>query len=188
MKVIHVVGARPNFMKMAPALRALQRRAGVEQLLVHTGQHYDANMSDIFFEQLGMPRPDVNLDVGSGSHAVQTAQIMMKFEELVLKDRPDLVLVYGDVNSTVAATLVCAKLGIKVGHVEAGLRSFDREMPEEINRLVTDQLADILFTPSPDGDENLRREGIDSKKIYCVGNLMIDTLVCLLDQPRRPLI
>ena len=186
MKVVHVVGARPNFMKMAPAFRALAETTGVAQTLVHTGQHYDANMSEIFFEQLGMPHPDVNLEVGSGSHAAQTAQIMIKFEELVLSRRPDIVLVYGDVNSTVAATLVCAKLGIKVAHVEAGLRSFDREMPEEINRLVTDQLADLLFTPSRDGDENLKREGVAPEKIHLVGNLMIDTLVRLLDQARAP--
>jgi UDP-N-acetylglucosamine 2-epimerase (non-hydrolysing) len=173
-------------MKMAPAFRALAAIDGIRQKLVHTGQHYNANMSEIFFEQLGMPKPDVNLEVGSGSHATQTAQIMVKFEELVLKEKPDLVLVYGDVNSTVAATLVCAKLGIHVGHVEAGLRSFDREMPEEINRLVTDQLADLLFTPSSDADANLKREGVSRDKIHLVGNLMIDTLVRLLDQARKP--
>lgn len=186
MNITHVVGARPNFMKMAPALRALSERPHVRQTLVHTGQHYDANMSEIFFEQLGIPAPDVNLEVGSGSHAVQTAQIMIKFEELVAKQRPDIVLVYGDVNSTVAATLVCAKLGIRVAHVEAGLRSFDRAMPEEINRLVTDQLADLLFTPSSDANENLRREGVAAAKIHLVGNLMIDTLVRLLHQAQRP--
>jgi UDP-N-acetylglucosamine 2-epimerase (non-hydrolysing) len=186
MKVVHVVGARPNLMKMAPAFRALALREGIEQKIVHTGQHYDANMSAIFFEQLGMPKPDVNLEVGSGSHAAQTAHIMIKFEELVVRQRPDLVLVYGDVNSTVAATLVCAKLGIKIGHVEAGLRSFDREMPEEINRLVTDQLADLLFTPSEDANENLKREGVAPEKIHFVGNLMIDTLVRLLEKARSP--
>jgi len=185
MKIIHVVGARPNFMKAAPAIAALRRRE-IDQFIVHTGQHYDINMSEIFFQQLGMPHPDVNLEVGSGSHAVQTALIMMHFEEVVTRNRPDLVLVYGDVNSTAAAALVCAKLFIPVGHVEAGLRSFDRTMPEEINRLVTDQLADILFTPSPDGDENLKREGVASGKIYRVGNLMIDTLVRLLPQAQRP--
>jgi UDP-N-acetylglucosamine 2-epimerase (non-hydrolysing) len=188
MKIVHVVGARPNFMKMAPAFRALAQTDGVEQTLVHTGQHYDANMSDVFFRQLGVPPPDVNLEVGSGSHAVQTAHIMVKFEELMLRGKPDIVLVYGDVNSTVAATLVCAKLGIRVAHVEAGLRSFDREMPEEINRLVTDQLADLLFTPSRDGDENLKREGVATEKIHLVGNLMIDTLVRLLDQAHAPTI
>lgn len=172
-------------MKAAPAIAALERR-GVPQLLIHTGQHYDAAMSDVFFRQLGMPEPDFNLEVGSGSHAVQTAQIMVKFEEVVVRERPDLVLVYGDVNSTVAAALVCAKLGIKIGHVEAGLRSFDRTMPEEINRLVTDQLADLLFTPSEDGNRNLLKEGVSPDKIFLVGNLMIDTLVRLLPSAKRP--
>lgn len=180
MKVFHVVGARPNFMKVAPVLNALKSYEHVVQTLIHTGQHYDANMSDIFFEQLGLPRPDVNLAVGSGSHARQTAEIMTRFEPVALEGTPDIVLVYGDVNSTVAATLVCAKLGIRVGHVEAGLRSFDRSMPEEINRLVTDQLADVLYTPSEDGDINLQREGIPPEKIFRVGNVMIDSLVKLL--------
>jgi len=138
MKILHVIGARPNFMKVAPVYRAIGHCSQIRQILVHTGQHYDVNMSDIFFRQLGLPAPDINLEVGSGSHAVQTAQIMMRIEETVSKERPDLVLVYGDVNSTVAAALVCAKLRIPVGHVEAGLRSFDRTMPEEINRLLTD--------------------------------------------------
>ena len=151
-------------------------------MLVHTGQHYDANMSGIFFEQLGLPQPDFNLEVGSGSHAVQTAQVMMRFEEVVLARRPAMVLVYGDVNSTVAAAMVCAKLLIPVAHVEAGLRSFDRTMPEEINRLMTDQIADLLFTPSADGDENLLREGVAPERIHFVGNVMIDTLVRLLPQ------
>lgn len=177
--VTHVVGARPNFMKAAPVLHAIEARGGFAQALIHTGQHYDANMSEVFFGQLGMPRPDVNLEIGSGSHAVQTAKIMMGLEEELTARRPDLVLVYGDVNSTVAAALVCAKLGVRVGHVEAGLRSFDRTMPEEINRLVTDQLADLLFTPSADGDENLLREGVDPSKVHLVGNVMIDTLVRL---------
>lgn len=141
-------------MKAAPAIAALKER-GFTQVLVHTGQHYDAAMSEVFFQELGMPVPDYNLEVGSASHAAQTALIMTRFEEVVQRERPELALVYGDVNSTVAATLVCAKLGIKVGHVEAGLRSFDRTMPEEINRLVTDQLADLLFTPSEDGNRNL---------------------------------
>lgn len=180
MRILHVVGARPNFMKVAPVHRALATRPGVEQILVHTGQHYDLNMSGIFFQQLSIPEPDVNLGVGSGSHAKQTADIMVGFEKLVLERRPDLVLVYGDVNSTAAAALVCAKLGIRVGHVEAGLRSFDRTMPEEINRLVTDQLSDMLFTPSQDGDQNLERAGIGRDKIFLVGNVMIDTLVRLL--------
>src|SRR5689334_14824644 len=167
-------------MKVAPVLRALSKRSGVKQTLVHTGQHYDANMSDVFFSQLDIPAPDVNLAVGSGSHAVQTAEIMTRFEPVVLEHRPDIVLVYGDVNSTIAAALVCAKLGVCVGHVEAGLRSLDRTMPEEINRILTDQLGDILFTPSEDGDANLEREGIPSSRIHLVGNVMIDSLVHLL--------
>jgi len=180
MKVFHIVGARPNFMKVAPVLNALKAHKNVAQTLIHTGQHYDVNMSDIFFQQLGIPAPDVNLAVGSGSHAKQTAEIMTRLEPVLLERKPDLVLVYGDVNSTVATALVCAKLEIRLGHVEAGLRSFDRSMPEEINRLVTDQLADLLFTPSPDGDENLRKEGIAAEKIFRVGNVMIDSLVRLL--------
>ena len=184
MKILHVVGARPNFMKVAPVHRAIGHYPQIQQILVHTGQHYDINMSDIFFSQLGIPVPDINLDVGSGSHAVQTAQIMTGFEEVVLKERPDMVLVYGDVNSTVAAALVCAKLGIRVGHVEAGLRSFDRTMPEEINRVLTDQIADFLFTPSQDGDENLLREGVAPGKIHFVGNVMIDTLIRLLPEAK----
>lgn len=182
-RVVHIVGARPNFMKAAPvfrALAALSSEAGIEQRLIHTGQHYAANMSDVFFEQLGLPAPDVNLEVGSATHARQTAEIMVKLEDYFLADRPAWVLVYGDVNSTVAAALVCAKLLIPIAHVEAGLRSGDRAMPEEVNRLVTDQLADVLFTPSTDGDENLLREGIPAEKIICVGNVMIDTLVRLL--------
>jgi UDP-N-acetylglucosamine 2-epimerase (non-hydrolysing) len=167
-------------MKVAPVLRALETKPGVTQNLVHTGQHYDANMSDVFFQQLGIPAPDVNLSVGSGSHAQQTAEIMSRFEPVVRERKPDLVLVYGDVNSTVAAALVCSKLQIKVGHVEAGLRSFDKTMPEEINRLLTDQLADFLFTPSQDADFNLQREGISPDKIHFVGNVMIDSLVRLL--------
>ncbi len=181
MHILHVVGARPNFIKAAPVAAALAAH-GVSQTLVHTGQHYDAHMSGVFFTELGLPEPDVNLEVGSGSHAVQTAQIMQRFEPVVLERKPDMVLVYGDVNSTVAAALVCAKLLVPVAHVEAGLRSGDRSMPEEINRLLTDQLADLLFTPSPDGDENLLREGIPPEKIKLVGNVMIDTLVRLLPQ------
>lgn len=180
MRVLHVVGARPNFMKVAPVLTALRAHENVEQILVHTGQHYDVNMSDVFFEQLGIPAPDFNLAVGSGTHATQTAQIMTRLESVIVEQRPDVVLVYGDVNSTVAAALVCAKLGIRLGHVEAGLRSFDRTMPEEINRLVTDQLAELLYTPSEDGDINLRREGISPEKIFRVGNVMIDSLLKLL--------
>jgi UDP-N-acetylglucosamine 2-epimerase (non-hydrolysing) len=179
MHILHVVGARPNFMKASPVLRALAARPGVRQSLVHTGQHYDADMSDVFFKQLDIPAPDENLAVGSGSHSKQTAEVMTRFEPVVLERKPDVVLVYGDVNSTAAAALVCAKLLVPVGHVEAGLRSGDRTMPEEVNRLVTDQLADLLFTPSSDGDENLLREGVAAKKIHQVGNVMIDTLVRL---------
>jgi len=185
LKVFHIVGARPNFMKVAPVMSALKSRKHVVQILVHTGQHYDANMSDVFFEQLGVPAPDVNLAVGSASHARQTAEIMTRFEPVLLEHRPDVVLVYGDVNSTVATALVCAKLGVHVGHVEAGLRSFDRTMPEEVNRLVTDQLADWLFTPSEDGDINLQREGIATEKVFRVGNVMIDSLVKLLPAAER---
>ncbi len=180
MDILHVVGARPNFMKVAPVMDALENCTGINQALLHTGQHYDANMSQVFFQQLALPKPAVNLEVGSASHAVQTAEIMVRFEQVITRDPPNLVLVYGDVNSTVSTALVCAKLLIPVGHVEAGLRSFDRTMPEEINRLMTDQLADLLFTPSEDGDANLLREGIDPKKIHCVGNVMIDTLKRLL--------
>ncbi len=180
MKILHVVGARPNFMKAAPVVRALQAVDGTEQILVHTGQHYDFNMSDVFFQELGLPSPDVNLEVGSSSHAQQTSQIMSRFEPVVLEAKPDLVVVYGDVNSTVATALVCAKLMIPVAHVEAGLRSFDRSMPEEINRILTDDLSDLLFTPSEDGNLNLKDEGIEPAKVHLVGNVMIDTLVRLL--------
>jgi len=180
MHILHVVGARPNFMKAAPVVRALGQWPDCRQTLVHTGQHYDKNLSDVFFSQLSMPEPDVNLEVGSGSHAAQTAEVMKRFEPVVLERKPDVVLVYGDVNSTVAAALVCSKLLIRVAHVEAGLRSFDRTMPEEINRIVTDRLADMLFTPSEDGDINLQHEGVPAEKIFRVGNVMIDSLVRLL--------
>ena len=185
MHILHVVGARPNFMKAAPVIWELGQRTGVKQTVVHSGQHYDPNMSAVFFSQLGIPAPDVNLEVGSGSHAQQTAAIMSRFEPVVLEKKPDTVLIYGDVNSTAAVALVCAKLMIRVGHVEAGLRSFDRRMPEEINRLLTDQLADFLFTPSEDGDRNLLREGIAANKIFRVGNVMIDSLVRLLPAAER---
>jgi UDP-N-acetylglucosamine 2-epimerase (non-hydrolysing) len=180
MRILHVVGARPNFMKAAPVLRALQERPHIHQTLVHTGQHYDANMSDVFFSQLEIAEPDENLAVGSGSHAQQTAEIMSRLEPVVLSCAPDVVVVYGDVNSTLAAALVCSKLLIPVAHVEAGLRSFDRTMPEEINRIVTDRLADLLFTPSVDGDNNLLQEGVPAERIHRVGNVMIDSLVKLL--------
>jgi UDP-N-acetylglucosamine 2-epimerase (non-hydrolysing) len=178
--VLHVVGARPNFMKAAPVMRALLNRDNVKQTLVHTGQHYDASLSDVFFRELDIPEPDVNLKVGSGSHAQQTGEIMIRLEPVILERKPDWLLVYGDVNSTAAAALVCAKISVRIAHVEAGLRSFDRNMPEEINRLVTDQLAHLLFTPSQDGNENLLREGIAPEKIRLVGNVMIDSLVRLL--------
>lgn len=185
MHILHVVGARPNFMKAAPVVRALREHSSVCQTIVHTGQHYDFNMSDVFFQQLSIPAPDVNLQVGSGSHAQQTAEIIGRFEPVLLERKPDLVLVYGDVNSTVAAALVCAKMLIKVGHVEAGLRSFDRTMPEEINRLLTDQVSDLLFTPSKDGNENLAREGVAPEKVHLVGNVMIDTLIRMLPVARQ---
>ncbi len=171
-------------MKAAPVVRGLAARDGVRQTIVHTGQHYDANMSDVFFRELDIPEPDVNLQVGSGSHAQQTSAIMSRFEAVVVERKPDIVLVYGDVNSTVAAAVVCAKLLVPVGHVEAGLRSFDRTMPEEINRLLTDQISDMLFTPSRDGDENLVREGVAKEKIFLVGNVMIDTVVRLLPKAK----
>jgi UDP-N-acetylglucosamine 2-epimerase (non-hydrolysing) len=180
MKILHVIGARPNFMKVAPVHSALDSNSGIQQVLVHTGQHYDASMSEIFFQQLGIPDPEYNLDVGSASHARQTADIMVRLEPVLADEKPDAVLVYGDVNSTVAAALVCSKLLVPLGHVEAGLRSFDRTMPEEINRVLTDRVADYLFTPSEDGNENLIHEGIPSEKIHLVGNVMIDTLLRLL--------
>lgn len=186
MKILSVVGARPNFMKIAPLVKEINKQSDhlVDHVLVHTGQHYDQAMSDVFFRELGIPVPDVNLEVGSGSHAEQTARIMLAFEPVCIKEKPDWVVVVGDVNSTMACTLVASKLGVKVAHVEAGLRSFDRTMPEEINRIVTDALADLLLTPSPDADENLKREGVPSSKIRLVGNIMIDTLVANLEQAR----
>jgi UDP-N-acetylglucosamine 2-epimerase (non-hydrolysing) len=186
MKIVHVVGARPNFMKVAPVMSAISQLRHFDQTLVHTGQHYDANMSDIFFQQLGIPAPDINLGIGAGSPVAQTAQIMLRFEEIVATEKPGLTLVYGDVTSTIAAALVSVKNGIPVGHVEAGLRSRDRSMPEEINRLLTDQISNILFTPSEDGSQNLVREGVDARRVYFVGNVMIDTLVRLLPQAKRP--
>src|SRR5256885_8674684 len=177
LKVINVVGARPNFMKVAPVVEAMKRRADeFAPLVLHTGQPYDAQMSDAFFRDLGLPEPDVYLGVGSGTHAAQTAAVMQSFEPVVVSEQPDWVLVVGDVNSTLACALVCVKLGIRVAHVEAGLRSRDRTMPEEINRLLTDQIADLLLTPSRDADENLRAEGIPPSRIRFVGNVMIDSL------------
>mgnify|MGYP001171766860 CR=1 FL=1 len=185
-KIIHIVGARPNFMKAAPVYFAIRDQRKFKQLLVHTGQHYDEKMSDIFFRQLGMPKPDINLEIGSASHAVMTARIMIAFEEVVLKEEPDLVLVYGDVNSTIACAMVAAKLGVKVAHVEAGLRSFDRAMPEELNRMLTDSISDYFFTTSPDANELLEKSGISEDSIHFVGNGMIDTLVRLLPQAEKP--
>jgi len=180
-RILHVVGARPNFMKIAPIMREMAKYPReFEQILVHTGQHYDTNMSEVFFDELDLPRPEINLEVGSSSHASQTAHVMLRFEPVVLNYKPDWVIVPGDVNSTLACALVANKLGVKLAHVEAGLRSFDRTMPEEINRLLTDQIADLLLTPSRDANENLIREGVAPEKIQFVGNVMIDTLVGLL--------
>jgi UDP-N-acetylglucosamine 2-epimerase (non-hydrolysing) len=175
--IVHVVGARPNYMKIAPLMAALSKCAGIRQILVDTGQHYDDMMSATFLRELALPKPDRSLGVGSASHATQTARVMIGFEVVCTEERPDLVVVVGDVNSTMAATLVAVKMLIPVAHVEAGLRSFDRTMPEEINRVVTDRIADLLLTPSPDADENLRAEGISPDRIHRVGNIMIDTLV-----------
>ncbi len=181
-RLLHVVGTRPNFMKAAAVIAAADRwnqredSARFEQLLVHTGQHYDEKMSRVFFDDLGLPRPDYDLEVGSGTHAEQTAKVMLALEPVLLKERPDLVLTVGDVNSTLAAALVAAKLGLPVAHVEAGLRSRDRSMPEELNRLVTDQLSDLLFTTSRDADDNLAAEGIPSERVRFVGNTMIDSM------------
>ena len=186
LKVINVVGARPNFMKVAPIVAAMKRREReFTPLVVHTGQHYDAAMSDAFFADLDLPEPDVYLGVGSASHAAQTAAVMERFEPVLNKEKPDWVLVVGDVNSTLACALVCVKLGVKVAHVEAGLRSRDRTMPEEINRLLTDQIADLLFTPSADADQNLIAEGIPAERIRLVGNVMIDSLYKHLERARR---
>jgi UDP-N-acetylglucosamine 2-epimerase (non-hydrolysing) len=186
MKVLCIVGARPNFMKIDPILRAFDRRPGrFESKLVHSGQHYDDAMSKIFFEELGIREPEVYMGVGSGSHAEQTAAVLVGIEKILLADRPDVVVTVGDVNSTMAATLAATKLLVPVAHVEAGLRSGDRTMPEEINRLVTDAISDFLFTPSRDGDENLLREGVAREKIHFVGNVMIDTLLRCRDLAGR---
>ena len=184
-RLLHIVGARPNFPKIAPIYREVAAHDDLEQVLVHTGQHYDREMSDIFFDEFGLPEPDVNLGVGSGSHAVQTAQIMTGLEPVMDEVGPDWVVVVGDVNSTLAAAIVASKKGIPVAHVEAGLRSYDRSMPEEVNRVLTDQIADLLLTPSEDAGPNLLREGIDPDRIRFVGNVMIDTLVRLLPRARE---
>lgn len=183
-RIISIVGARPNFPKLASVARALARHGGVEHVIVHTGQHYDPEMSGDFFRDLALPEPDYNLEIGSGSHAFQVATTMLRFEPLCVDLHPDVVLVYGDVNSTVAAALVAAKLGIKVGHVEAGFRSFDWSMPEEINRVVTDRLSDLLFAPYRDTVEHLRSEGIPAPRVHLVGDIMIDSLVSCLPAAR----
>ncbi len=185
MKAIVVVGARPNFMKAAPLIREFRARRRFETLLVHTGQHYDENMSRIFFEDLELPPPDTHLGVGSGTHAEQTAKIMVAFEEVVRATRPDLIIVVGDVNSTLACSLVGAKMLVPVAHVEAGLRSFDLTMPEEINRMVTDILSRYCFTTSPEAEVNLKREGVSADRIFYVGNIMIDSLLGYLDKAER---
>jgi UDP-N-acetylglucosamine 2-epimerase (non-hydrolysing) len=184
-KVLSVVGARPNFMKVAPLHRALLRSGAFQPKIVHTGQHYDERMSDVFFRQLEMPEPDIYLGVGSGSHAQQTARVMTAFEEVVLNEKPDLVIVVGDVNSTLACSLVAAKLHVPVAHVEAGLRSFDRTMPEEINRIVTDSISDLLFVTEQSGLDNLRNEGVPDEKVFFVGNIMIDSLVHFREKAAR---
>ncbi len=184
-KIFLIAAARPNFMKVAPLWRAMAARPkSLKPMLIHTGQHYDKNMSDVFFEDLGLPAPDVHLGVGGGSHAQQTAGVMVKFEELCLAEKPALVMVVGDVNATMATSVTAAKLHIPVAHVEAGLRSRDMTMPEEINRLMTDAIADLLFTPSADADENLRNEGVAEERIKLVGNIMIDSLVRSIDKAR----
>ena len=176
LKIINIVGARPNLPKIAPLIREMRRHPEIEPILVHTGQHYDDSLSDIFFRQMGIPAPDINLEVGSGSHAAQTAEVLRRIEPVLIEQKPDIVLVVGDVNSTVAVSLAAAKLGIGIAHVEAGLRSFDRSMPEEINRIVTDALADYLFVTEEDAIDHLLKEGHPSSSIHFVGNVMIDSL------------
>ena len=184
LRALSVVGARPNFMKLAPVARALARRGDVEHTIVHTGQHYDAGMSDTFFAELRIPAPDHHLGVGSGTHAAQTAAVIERLDPVLTTRRPDVVLVYGDVNSTLAAALVAAKQGLRIAHVEAGLRSGDWTMPEEINRVLTDRLSDLLFVPSRDAVENLIRESIPADRVHVVGNVMIDSLVAMLPAAR----
>lgn len=186
MKIISVVGARPNFMKVAPIYIAIAQfkiqnsKLKIEHLICHTGQHYDEKMSKVFFDELELPKPDFYLGVGGGSHAEQTAKIMIEFEKVLIEEKPDLVIVVGDVNSTIACSLTAVKLGIKVAHVEAGLRSFDRGMPEEINRILTDSISDYLFVTEPSGMVNLKNEGIDGSKVFYVGHVMIDSLAYYL--------
>src|SRR6516162_3303169 len=185
MKILAVVGARPNFMKIAPLMWEMKRRPGLDAYLVHTGQHYDERMSKLFFEELNIPRPDVDLGVGSASHAVQTAEVMKRFEPVVKEWKPDAVIVVGDVNSTIACALTAVKLGVRVAHVEAGLSSFDRTMPEEINRILTDAISHWLFVTEPSGVENLSREGVPDDRVFLVGNVMIDTLLACRELSRR---
>ena len=185
MKILVICGARPNFMKIAPIMWEIRRRGGISSFLVHTGQHYDAKMSELFFEQLRIPRPDIDLGVGSGSHAVQTAEVMKRIEPVIIEQKPDVLLVVGDVNSTIACTLAAVKLGVPVAHVEAGLRSFDRTMPEEINRILTDAISRWLFVSERSGIENLKREGITDDRIFFVGNVMIDTLLATRELAER---
>ena len=191
MKIVLVAAARPNFMKIAPLMRAIQQHNAsspsnpIQPLLVHTGQHYDYKMSQVFFEELGIPSPGIHLGIGSGTHAEQTGNVLIEFERLLLREKPGLVLVVGDVNSTLAASLAAVKIHIPVAHVEAGLRSFDKEMPEEINRMLTDAISDYLFTPSPDADQNLINEGIPKERIFCVGDIMVDSLLYNLAKAER---
>src|SRR5271157_407209 len=185
MKVLSVVGARPNFVKIAALMAEMRNQAGIQPLLVHTGQHYDIGMSDSFFQDLGIPEPDTNLEVGSASAACQVAQIMERLEPVLVSEQPDIVVVVGDVNSTLAGALTAVKLGIPVAHVEAGLRSFDRTMPEEINRVVTDSISEFLFATEPSGVENLLKEGRPASRIFLVGNVMIDTLRSCLVRARQ---
>ena len=185
LRIMSIVGARPNMMKVAPLMAELHLHDDIQAVLVHTGQHYDYSMSQVFFDQLHMPHPDYNLEVGSGTHYAQTAEIIRRFGELVQQDRPDMVLVAGDVNSTIACALVAAKERIPVAHVEAGLRSFDRNMPEEINRILTDAVSDLLFTTEESGNRNLANEGVAPGKVFFVGNLMIDSLVMALETARE---
>jgi len=182
LKIMNVVGARPNFMKIAPLMAEFKKHPQIEAILIHTGQHYDEKMSRLFFDDLGIPKPDVYLGVGSHNHGAQTGKIMIDFEKVLLEDKPDLVVVVGDVNSTIACGLVAVKQGVKLVHVEAGLRSFDRTMPEEINRVLTDQISDFLFITEQGGEENLLKEGINKDKIHFVGNVMIDTLLLHLQR------
>ncbi len=184
--LVHLIAAaRPNFMKIAPVYHALGRQAWCKPILVHTGQHYDSMMSDTFLEELGLPRPDFHLEIGSGTHARQTGGVMMAYEEVCMQERPGWVIVVGDVNSTMACAITAKKLNLPVAHLEAGLRSNDRTMPEEINRLATDVVADLLWTPSPDADENLRREGVPASKIERVGNIMMDSYELMRERIER---